>query len=82
VEYYDYSLALPESFDLCLFSDGILEILPANGLLQQEECLLDLVREGNTSLEKMCVALRLDELKEVPDDIAIMTISKSGRVTS
>jgi len=82
VEYYDYNLALPESFDLCLFSDGILEILPANGLLQQEECLLDLVRGGNTSLEKMRVALRLDELKEVPDDIAIMTISKSGSVTS
>ncbi len=78
VEYYNYNIKLPESFSLCLFSDGILEILPVNGLLQQEDCLLNLVREGNTTLEKMSKALHLDTLKEVPDDIAIMTISKNG----
>jgi len=76
VEYYNYNITLPESFRLCMFSDGILEVLPANGLLQQEECLLNLVREENDSLEKISAVLHLDELKEVPDDIAIMTITK------
>lgn len=78
VEYYNYNTVLPESFSMCMFSDGILEILPATGLLQQEECLLNLVRDKNNSLEKISTALNLDELKEVPDDIAIMTITKQS----
>jgi sigma-B regulation protein RsbU (phosphoserine phosphatase) len=76
VEYYNYSTLLPESFSLCMFSDGILEVLPASGLLQQEECLLNLIRDKNESLEKITATLKLDELNEVPDDIAIMTITK------
>jgi len=78
VEYYDYNLQLPESFSLCLFSDGILEVLPANGLLQQEDCLLSLVREGNATLDKLTNALQLNKLTEVPDDIAIMTITRQN----
>jgi len=81
VEYYNYHLKLPESFSLCIFSDGILEILPANGLLQQEDCLLNMVRDGNATLEKISAVLGLAALKEVPDDIAIMTISKNRSMT-
>lgn len=76
VEYYNYSIKLPESFSLCMFSDGILEVLPANGLLQQEECLLNLVNNDNDALETIVAALHLDELNDVPDDIAIMTVTK------
>lgn len=74
VEYYDYKIQLPEAFSLCMFSDGILEILPADGLLKQEDYLLNLIKNNNHSIENITKTLQLDELKEVPDDIAIMTI--------
>lgn len=74
VHYYDYSVQLPEAFSLCMFSDGILEILPADGLLKQEDYLLNLIKNNNHSIEQISKNLKLDELKEVPDDIAIMTI--------
>lgn len=76
VEYYNYQINLPESFTLCLFSDGILEILPADGLLKQEDCLLKMIRDGKRTLADMASFLGIDELKEVPDDIAIMTVNK------
>jgi serine phosphatase RsbU (regulator of sigma subunit) len=75
VEYYDHTIKLPEAFTLCLFSDGILEVLPASGLLQQEDCLLKCVMEGGSSLAKITETLQLDQFKDVPDDIAIMTIT-------
>jgi len=74
VEYYDYKIQLPEAFSLCMFSDGILEILPADGLLKQEDYLLNLIKNNNHSIEEISKSLKLDDLKEVPDDIAIMTI--------
>lgn len=76
VEYYNCKIQLPESFSLCLFSDGILEILPAEGLLKQEDYLLKLVKEGNNTLEKISGSLKLDTLQDVPDDIAIMTVRR------
>jgi sigma-B regulation protein RsbU (phosphoserine phosphatase) len=57
-------------------SDGILEILPADGLLKQEDYLLNMVKNSNQSIETITQALKLDELSEVPDDIAIMTIQR------
>ena len=76
VEYYNYQLQLPEAFSLCMFSDGVLEVLPAQGLLKQEDFLLQIVKDGNYSLDKLDKVLHLSELKEVPDDIAIMTITR------
>ncbi len=79
VEYSDYIIQLPDDFTLALFSDGVLEVLPVDGLLKQEDCLLNMVREGKRSLPQLHDALRLNEVEDVPDDIAIMTVSKDGR---
>ena len=82
VEYYDYSVALPDEFSLCLFSDGVLEVLSEEGLLKQEDRLLKVVKDGNRTLAKMLSALGLDnesrENKNIPDDIAILMIEKYG----
>jgi sigma-B regulation protein RsbU (phosphoserine phosphatase) len=76
VDYYDYTVQLPDAFSLCIFSDGILEILPADGLLKQEDYLLNLIRNGAHNIEQISTTLALDALKDVPDDIAIMTVQR------
>jgi serine phosphatase RsbU (regulator of sigma subunit) len=76
IKYYDYRLKLPKDFCLCMFSDGVLEILPADGLLKQEDYLLNMIKEGCHSLEQLSAALNLDNLSDVPDDIAVLSIER------
>lgn len=78
VEYKNYTQVLPNAFSLALFSDGILEVLPAEGLLQQEDCLLRTVQASQGSLQGLSTALNLDDISDAPDDIAILMVSKSG----
>lgn len=79
VKYYDYRIQLPDAFSLCMFSDGILEILPADGLLKKEDYLLDVIKSGCHSLQQISEKLGLDELQDVPDDIAIMTVQRFSK---
>ncbi len=71
-----YSLDLPPAFSLACFSDGVLEILPPEGLQEKEAYLLELLAKGDGSLEVIRDQLALDSVGEAPDDIAIMTVSK------
>jgi len=76
VHYQNYMIELPDTFTLALFSDGILEILPEEGLIKQEAYLLNLINDGARSLEHLKGALALGDIKEAPDDIAVMTVTK------
>ncbi len=71
-----YSKDLPDNFSLACFSDGVLEILPPEGLQEKEAYLLDLLSQGDGDIETICNQLALDSIEEAPDDIAIMTVSK------
>lgn len=71
-----YNLQLPEKFSLICFSDGVLEILPANSLQEKEAQLLQKVATSDGSLESVCTTLQIDGDGESPDDIAILTISR------
>lgn len=77
-EYQNYQIKLPDSFVLALFSDGVLEILPEKGLIKQENFLLELIRNGARTLGELNTQLALDDIKEAPDDIAIMTVVKKA----
>lgn len=76
IEYNRYEIDLPEQFSLALFSDGVLEILPAEGLLKKEELLLELFSNSTRTLEGLKQALSLDEVENPPDDIALMTVTR------
>lgn len=80
-EYREERLQLPERFVLTLFSDGILETLANDGLLAKEEALLDTLEPGYDTLEKVVAAFGLLGVKEAPDDIAVLLVSK-GAVAS
>lgn len=60
-----------------LFSDGILEIIQQPSLQEKEDSLLEMVRSSAGDLENLAAQLQLDELPEVPDDIAMMAIGRS-----
>jgi hypothetical protein len=69
-------MALPSTFTLSLFSDGILEILPPQNLTDKEQYLLQLFADRPESMQALSKAFKLDDVKDAPDDIAVLMISK------
>lgn len=78
-EFHQQTLQLPENFVLTLFSDGILEVLNADGLLEKEQFLKERLASGIHSIEDIVKALDLGHVKETPDDIAVLLISRQNR---
>jgi hypothetical protein len=58
------------------FSDGILEVLSGNDLLAKEKTLLESIPRVDTSIESITAALKLSTFDRIPDDIAILTITR------
>lgn len=75
-QYQQNELLLPENFVLTLFTDGILEVVSAEGLLEQEKFLLEALQQGQATIKQVVVALGLERVTDVPDDIAALLISK------
>lgn len=76
--YSEERLQLPDRFVLTLFSDGILEMLEQDGLLAKEEALLAALQPGHDTLDKVVAAFGLQGVKEAPDDIAVLLVSKGA----
>ncbi|MGK0498789.1 MAG: serine phosphatase RsbU (regulator of sigma subunit) [Oceanicoccus sp.] len=79
-EYTENELLLPKSFVLTLFSDGILEVISAAGVIAQEQYLLDHLSTAPDHINAIVSALSLQDIKTGPDDIAVLLISRSGVV--
>ncbi|MCL6414636.1 SpoIIE family protein phosphatase [Aestuariirhabdus sp. Z084] len=75
-EYDDHELSLPEEFTLVAFSDGILDRLSDESLEEKEKALLSTISE-NRKLDGIKSAFGLDNLKESPDDIAVLVLSRN-----
>ncbi|PKN77321.1 MAG: fused response regulator/phosphatase [Deltaproteobacteria bacterium HGW-Deltaproteobacteria-10] len=76
-EYRAEKISLPERFDLALFSDGILEILPQETLKEKEDFLPVLLTESaDPTVEGIAEKLGLNNIVGPPDDIAILLISR------
>ncbi|MNG36809.1 hypothetical protein D3C84_1239590 [compost metagenome] len=69
---------MPEAFSLSLFSDGILDLLPGDTLKQKEAALPQLVAEADGTLEGLRRVFGLANLREMPDDIALLVLSRKG----
>ncbi|TVP58681.1 MAG: response regulator [Halomonadaceae bacterium] len=74
-EWEVYECPLPKGFHLIMFSDGILEVIKARSLDQKERRLLELVEAGRHTIPALSEALGLDDINELPDDIAIVTVT-------
>jgi len=78
-EWQVFELALTAPFRLLMFSDGILEVIPAKSLDEKERTLLELVSGGSHTIASLNEALNLDETTELPDDIAIVSVTDTLR---
>ncbi|WP_454252988.1 two-component system response regulator RssB [Pseudomonas sp. Marseille-Q7302] len=75
--YNDHQMALPERFSLTLFSDGIFDLLPGDNLKEKEHILPDYVRRAGGTLAGLSEALDLASVTEMPDDIALLVLSRN-----
>ncbi len=66
---------LPDTFRITIFSDGILEVVPGETLKDKEKLLLDVVSSEQRGIESLFSSLGLGDNDELPDDIAVLTIS-------
>ena len=75
-QYSTYHIELGDDFELVALSDGILEVLPQNCLADKEACLLEWVEQGQLNTENLEQLLKLQEGKEIPDDITLLTLAR------
>lgn len=71
-----YERQLPEKFALVCFSDGVLENLPQAELQDKETHLLKLIASSSGSLDSVCNTLVIKEVRDNPDDIAVLSIAR------
>ncbi|MCY1175377.1 Stage II sporulation protein E (SpoIIE) [compost metagenome] len=74
--YDDHVIELPPSFSLTLLSDGILDLLPGDTLKDKEAALPEMVCEAGGSLDGLRQVFGLASLGEMPDDIALLVLSR------
>ena len=74
-EWEVYRIKLDKPFHLILFSDGILEVLAQKSLDEKEKTLLELVSGGSHTIASLSEALSLDQISELPDDIALVSVT-------
>jgi len=75
--YSDHVMNLPERFSLTLLSDGILDLLPGDTLKDKEAALPRIVDEASGSLDGLRRKFSLATLGEMPDDIALLVLSRN-----
>jgi len=75
--YQDHVVELPERFSLTLLSDGILDLLPGDTLKEKEAELPQLVKAAGGSLDGLRQIFGLATLGEMPDDIALLVLSRN-----
>jgi len=74
-EFEIYKIILPKCFKITIFSDSILEVIPGFALKDKELLLLEVVSAEQHGIESLLSALGLDNVNEIPDDIAVLTVS-------
>ncbi|HGE2317854.1 TPA: two-component system response regulator RssB [Pseudomonas aeruginosa] len=75
--YDDRVMELPPSFSLSLFSDGILDVLPGAALKEKEASLPEQVAAAGGTLDGLRQVFGLANLAEMPDDIALLVLSRN-----
>ncbi|WP_134608233.1 two-component system response regulator RssB [Pseudomonas aeruginosa] len=75
--YDDRVMELPPSFSLSLFSDGILDVLPGATLKEKEALLPEQVAAAGGTLDGLRQVFGLANLAEMPDDIALLVLSRN-----
>lgn len=73
-----YHRQLPEDFALICFSDGVLELCSQKSIEEKEADLLNKLAGTAGTLESVCNTLAINQVRDNPDDIAIMSVSRAS----
>jgi hypothetical protein len=63
---------------LTLVSDGVLEVFPNKSLKDKEKIISNSIKESDGSVGDICKKLGLSQIKDIPDDVTILTIRKKN----
>ena len=77
-EYTSTTIDMPKSFLLAMFSDGVFEILPQEGMANQKDFILSLIDSTEVSMGTLVETLNLDSIEAPPDDITLLLIKREG----
>jgi serine phosphatase RsbU (regulator of sigma subunit) len=69
-------IALPKKFAMVTVSDGVLEFLPGKSLKEKEQYISDTIANSDASLEDICEGLGVNQVKDAPDDVTVLTLSR------
>lgn len=78
VEWEVEEIALPERFALVIASDGVLDCLAGASMQEKEQKLLAAASGCGMQHDLMCAELGMDDIKEAPDDVSLMTVTRGG----
>ena len=76
-QYHNEHMILPNAFSLSLFSDGIFDVLPEDGLVKSEAALPSLVSAAAGNYTELVKRLGLANCHNMPDDIATLVLSRN-----
>ncbi len=77
LSYASQEVTLEVNSGLYLVSDGILEVLQAESLVDKEKILLDAVSRAHQSGEELWQVLNLEQQPAMPDDMACLTLNRT-----
>jgi len=78
--YTVHRLELPETMQLTLFSDGILEIISAPDLPAKEKILADMVTASDGTVNSFLERFNLTTKKGLPDDVTMLILKRIKQV--
>ncbi len=73
----DLQMQLPDAFSLSFFSDGIFDVLPEDSLVGSESALPTLISAAQGSYAETVQQLGLANCSNMPDDIAMLVLSRN-----
>jgi len=76
VTYQSHTIVFPPHAKLILFSDGVMEIVPAKDMQEKEKLLLAMLKENKGDIDAVLTSLGVDGKKELPDDVTVMVLQK------
>jgi len=74
-KYESRQVEITPSFDLVMFSDGVLEIMQSTSLADKEKDLLALVEYGYRDVDSLWDQLGINDPVSLADDVALLTIA-------
>ncbi len=75
--YTSHRCNLPDEFQLFMVSDGMLELFPKKSVHNRMEQLLSEISEPEMTLERLIEKFNVEGRGALPDDIALLTLSRA-----